>query len=97
MDRAKYFLYCKISFFLSPVSKFSKFKYNYTLGAQRLQAMGGFQGKFTLNHIVEIIRGSKGKKILQCNWDKDPMYGKYHASSGKIAECNRVALIWTLY
>ena len=84
--------YCKI--FLSPVSKLSKFKYNYALGAQRLQAMGGFQGKFTLNHIVEIIRGSKGKKILQCNWDKDPMYGKYHASSGKIAECMSPLLLY---
>merc|ERR1712241_1036784 len=44
-------------------------------GIQRLQILNGFNGKFTLNHIVEVIRGGKSKKVLQCNWDKDPMYG----------------------
>ena len=43
---------------------------------QRLQSYSGFSGKFTLNHIVQILRGGKEKKILQCNWDKDPIYGK---------------------
>ncbi len=29
---------------------------------------------FTVNHLVDIMRGSKNKKILGSNWDKDPGY-----------------------
>ena len=46
------------------------------LGVQRLQALPGYYGKFTANFLIEILRGGKSKKILQCNWDKDQCYGK---------------------
>ena len=29
---------------------------------------------FTVNHLVDILRGSKAKKILSSSWDSDPGY-----------------------
>jgi superfamily II DNA helicase RecQ len=30
---------------------------------------------FTVNHLVDILRESKNKKVLGSNWNEDPAYG----------------------
>ncbi len=42
---------------------------------------------FTVNHLVEILRGSKNKRVLSSKWDTDPVYNKGAAYS--IDDCNR--------
>lgn len=32
------------------------------------------ENKFTVNHLVDILRGSKNKRILSSKWDSDPAY-----------------------
>lgn len=46
------------------------------------------QKNFTVNHLVDIMRGSKNKKVLSCEWNKDPLYN----SAEKLAseDCNRI-------
>ena len=57
-------------------------------GIERLQGLSGYSGKFTLNHVVEVLRGSKSKKIIQCGWDKDPCYAiaKFYSTD----MCNKI-------
>ena len=42
---------------------------------------------FTVNHLVDILRGSKNKKILSSGWDKDPAYDSGKAFSPN--DCQR--------
>ena len=32
------------------------------------------QRNFTVNHLVDVIRGSKNKKVLSSEWNRDPIY-----------------------
>ncbi len=47
-----------------------------------------FEKNVTVNFLVDILRGSKAKRIIQSNWDKDPAYntGQSHSNS----ELNRI-------
>ena len=43
----------------------------------RLSNCGNWNAKnFTLNHLVDIWRGSKAVKVMSCGWDRDNLYGK---------------------
>ena len=42
---------------------------------------------FTVNHFVDILRGSKNNKVLTSNWNTDPIYKKGTVYS--IDDCNR--------
>ena len=56
---------------------------------QRLNFSKNFkQRNFTLNHLVDIWRGSKNQKIVTTGWNSDPLYGK--ASHLKALEANRI-------
>ena len=55
----------------------------------RLSSSGKWNSKnFTLNHLVDIWRGSKAAKVMSCGWDKDPLYGK--GSQHSVPEANRI-------
>ena len=42
----------------------------------RLAMRGKFMEKnFTVNHLVDILRESKNKKVTTSNWNSDPFYG----------------------
>lgn len=59
------------------------------LAVQRLSSSAKWNRKnFTLNHLVDIWRGSRAAKVISCGWDKDALYGKgsQHTSS----EANRM-------
>lgn len=57
-------------------------------GVERLLRRSGLQGCFTVNHLVDIARGSKNKKLLQCHWDSDPAYGSGKALSAQ--DCGQI-------
>ena len=42
---------------------------------------------FTANHLVDILRGMKNKRLLSSHWDTDPIYKQGAAYS--IDDCNR--------
>ena len=42
---------------------------------------------FTVNHLVDILRGMKNKRVLTSKWDSDPIYKK--GASYSIDDCNR--------
>ncbi len=55
----------------------------------RLSNSGKWNAKnFTLNHLVDIWRGSKAAKVMTCGWDKDNLYGK--GSHHSAPEANRI-------
>ena len=61
-------------------------------GVQRLSSRSRFDQKnFTINHLVEIVRGTKSKKVLGCQWDTDPLYNDA-ASKGQrgTQDCHRI-------
>ena len=61
-------------------------------GVQRLSSRSRFDQKnFTINHLVEIVRGMKNKKVLACQWDTDPLYNDA-ASKGQRGnqDCHRI-------
>ena len=61
-------------------------------GVQRLSSRSRFDQKnFTINHLVEIVRGTKSKKVLACQWDTDPLYNDA-ASKGQrgTQDCHRI-------
>ncbi len=41
------------------------------------------QRNFTINHLVDIIRGSKNKKVLSSEWNKDALYNSAGALSAQ--------------
>ena len=48
----------------------------------RLAMRGKFMEKnFTVNHLVDILRESKNKKVTTSNWNSDPFYGSGKYSS----------------
>ena len=56
---------------------------------QRLVTSGKWnQRNFTLNHLVDIWRGSKAAKIVNSGWDKDGLYGK--GTQHTALEANRI-------
>ncbi len=46
------------------------------------------QRNFTVNHLVDVIRGSKNKKVLTSEWNKDPVYNS--ASRFSVQDANRI-------
>ena len=59
---------------------------------QRLSSRSRFDQKnFTINHLVEIVRGTKSKKVIGCQWDTDPLYNDA-ASRGQrgTQDCHRI-------
>jgi len=56
---------------------------------QRLSFSRQFkQRNFTVNHLVDIWRGSRCQKVVNSGWDTDPLYGK--ASHLTALEANRI-------
>jgi len=49
---------------------------------------------FTVNHFVDILRGSKNNKVLTSNWNTDPIYKKGTVYS--IDDCNRCDKFWNI-
>ena len=33
-----------------------------------------FEKNFTVNHLVDILRGSRNKRVIDSGWDKHPAY-----------------------
>uniref|UniRef100_A0A0K2SVZ2 RecQ-like DNA helicase BLM n=1 Tax=Lepeophtheirus salmonis TaxID=72036 RepID=A0A0K2SVZ2_LEPSM len=55
----------------------------------RLSGRSRFDQKnFTLNHMVDILRGMKNKKVLNSQWDTDPAYNT--AKQMGLSDCNRI-------
>ena len=53
----------------------------------RLAMRGKFMEKnFTVNHLVDILRESKNKKIMGSNWNTDTAYGSGKYSFNKITK-----------
>eukprot|EP00096_Caligus_rogercresseyi_P008925 TRINITY_DN2925_c0_g1_i1.p1 TRINITY_DN2925_c0_g1~~TRINITY_DN2925_c0_g1_i1.p1 ORF type:complete len:454 (-),score=102.15 TRINITY_DN2925_c0_g1_i1:268-1629(-) len=46
------------------------------------------QKNFTINHMVDTLRGMKNKKVLGSKWDSDPAYGTLNHVS--LPDCNRI-------
>ena len=61
-------------------------------GVQRLSSRARFDQKnFTINHLVEIMRGMKNKKVLACQWDTDPLYNDAAAKGQRgTQDCHRI-------
>lgn len=58
-------------------------------GVIRLSSRSRFDQKnFTVNHLVDILRGMKNKKVLSCQWDSDPMYKA--GAQFNLQDCNRI-------
>ena len=56
---------------------------------QRLAFSSQFkQRNFTVNHLVDIWRGSKCQKVVSTGWTSDPLYGK--GSHLSALEANRI-------
>ena len=48
------------------------------------------QRNCTANHLVDILRGSKNKRVKDSEWDKDPSYNAGAAANLATADCGRV-------
>ena len=46
------------------------------------------QRNFTVNHLVDIWRGSRVKRVLNVGWNNDPLYGK--GAHMTAVEANRI-------
>ncbi|TRY63016.1 hypothetical protein TCAL_00799 [Tigriopus californicus] len=58
-------------------------------GVIRLSSRSRFDQKnFTVNHLVDILRGMKNKKVLGCQWDSDPIYKA--GAQFNLQDCNRI-------
>merc|ERR1719376_1314101 len=52
-------------------------------GVEELRAKRGFGSNFTVNQLVDILRGSKNQKVVKSGWDATPMYGQRKAHNVK--------------
>ncbi len=48
------------------------------------------QRNFTVNHLVDIIRGSKNKKVLSSEWDKDEVYNSASSVGLSLQDSSRI-------
>ena len=48
------------------------------------------QKNFTINHLVEIVRGIKSKKVLACQWMTDALYNNAAKGARSIQDCHRI-------